>query len=186
MNRLRRWGALALDKFGLGLHPARTRMDADFSGVVEATRADIPDIVELELPIFQEHRAHHPDDFRHEMTANWIAEFYRQATSQDEWGAAVFVAKNTTLGYVAWTISEQFEGHHVVIHSIGVDPAIRRKGVAQALLDFAETAAAKDGLTTIRANVWAHNEGSRAFFAKNGFYPITEMMGRSVRGAHQR
>ncbi|MDH3668886.1 MAG: GNAT family N-acetyltransferase [Paracoccaceae bacterium] len=178
---MRRWIVTALDALGLGPRPTRIRMGPEFVGVVEATLADIPDIVELELPVFREHREYHPGDFQQPMNAPMIADFYRQVMFDDDWGIAVFVADRSTIGYVAWTAYEQFEGRHALIHSIAVNEAGRRRGIARALLAFAETQADARGLASIRANVWAHNEASRAFFASNGFYPVAQLMGRSIR-----
>ncbi len=155
-------------------------MDPDFAGVVEAVLADIPDIVELELPVFRAHRDRHPDDFQQPMSGPMIADFYRQVMFRNDWGIAVFVSGGVTTGYVAWTDYEQFEGRHALIHSIAVDKADRRRGVARALLAFAESQAAAQGLTSIRANVWAHNQASSEFFASNGFFPIAQLMGRSI------
>ena len=181
MSAIRRAVVTAVHAIGLWPRAAHRRMKPSFAGVVDATIADIPEIVRMELPIFREHQKFHPQDFQQTMNESVTSAFYRQALFSDNWGAAVYVAEGSTIGYIAWMIYEQFEGRHALIHSIAVDPVNRRRGIARALLAHAEEKAAEKKITSLRANIWAHNEDSHAFFAANGFTPVAQTVGRSIR-----
>ncbi len=59
----------------------------------------------------------------------------------------------------------------VYLHHLSVRPAWRRKGVAGALLDRVRAAADELGIGPMTLQVWAFNDGARAFFQQRGFTP---------------
>jgi len=157
-------------------------MGSGFRGVVDASVADIPDIVRFEIDVFREHREHHPQDFQDSVNGAVLTKAYRQRIRSDDQGAGVYVAEGTTIGYVAWTIYSHYGTRQALIHSIVVHPEHRGMGAGRALLSHAETRAIEEGAKCLRANIWAHNKVSRAFFATNAFGPVSEIVGRPISG----
>lgn len=65
------------------------------------------------------------------------------------------------------------------LFSLRVDPAVRRRGVATALIEHAcERARAEAGIAVTWAAVVGGNEASRRAFARAGFVPAGELVGR--------
>jgi len=180
VNGLKRLISACLRRAGLGTKSALTRAGEGFRGVLDATIADIPAIVEFEPPMFQEHMAQYPQDFAQPFTEEGLTEMYVRIFSRRLGGAAIYLAEGAALGYVSWIYREYFGVSQVLIHSISVNAGHRRSGVARAPIDHARAHARDRGAACVRANVWEHNEASRAFFRAVGFERISEVYGAAV------
>ena len=55
------------------------------------------------------------------------------------------------------------------VDALAVDPAFRRRGVARALLERAEAAAAAHALDGVALDTGLHNEPARALYAASGY-----------------
>ena len=58
------------------------------------------------------------------------------------------------------------------IDQIGIDPNARRRGLGLALVETARRFLRDQGITRMRAEHWAFNEGAAAFFAGAGLEPL--------------
>jgi ribosomal protein S18 acetylase RimI-like enzyme len=62
------------------------------------------------------------------------------------------------------------------VHEMGVAPAHRRHGVGRALLRAVRAAARAHGARGVSLDVYAFNEGARAFYAREGFAAFRERL----------
>lgn len=58
------------------------------------------------------------------------------------------------------------------VHELAVTPALRRRGVARALLRALRAAARARGLATLSLDVYAFNAEARALYEREGFAPL--------------
>jgi ribosomal-protein-alanine N-acetyltransferase len=81
---------------------------------------------------------------------------------------SVAVEDGQVLGYgaLSWVLDEGS------LDNIAVEPACRRKGVAQALLDDMVAQAKTQALAFITLEVRQHNEPAISLYAKNGFQVV--------------
>ena len=171
MNHPRRLFGAFLRRAALWSKPAAERGGPGFRGILDATFADIPDIVRLETPIFREHEALYRVDFHEPTHAPQITEKYQNVIRSPDAGAAIYIASGHAVGYVAWNLNHENGGRHAVVLSIAVEPSMRRSGIGGAMFDYMRERATADGAVALRAHVWAHNAGSRSFFEARGFMP---------------
>ncbi len=61
------------------------------------------------------------------------------------------------------------EGKQLVIHRLFIDPAFQGKGLAQAMLAFAEEFGTKSGYASIRLDAFPPNEAAIHMYEKRGF-----------------
>lgn len=169
MRALRRLWRAVLRAVGLGPKTAAERGGPGFSGILEATMADVPDIVRLELPIFRAHEAAHPIDFPERTADRALVEKYEALIDSNSAGVAIYVADGRAVGFISWATYSQQGMTQAAIQTIAVDPAYRRRRIATELLEYMRKHLADAGIAAVRAHVWAQNDGSRAFFEKHGF-----------------
>ena len=62
------------------------------------------------------------------------------------------------------------------LHELAVSPAQRRLGVGRALLQAVRTLAAERDATGVSLMVYAFNAEARAFYAREGFAPLQELL----------
>ena len=172
MNALRQWLDTLPRLAGLGREPAEMRAGPGFRGILDATLADIPEIVRFEMPIFQHHEEQYPYDFQISMDERQVTEKYEKIVRSPDSGAAMYVADASAVGYVSWTVYDQVKDRQAVVLSIAVEPGYRGQGLGRALLAYARERAEASGAESLRAHVWAHNVPSRAFFEAQGFTPV--------------
>ena len=169
MRALRRLWRAVLRAVGLGPKTAAERGGPGFRGILEATLADIPDIVRFELPIFRAHEAAHPVDFVEQTEDRALVEKYEALIGSHSAGVLMYVADGRAAGFLSWATYMHQGATQAAIQTIAVADAHRRQGIATELLDHMRGHLAAAGVTTVRAHVWAQNDGSRAFFENHGF-----------------
>ena len=171
MNSLRRLFRALLRHTGFGPKPAAERGGPGFRSILDATHADIPDIVRFEVPIFRDHEALYRMDFPESTNEAKVAEKYEHVIRTRDGGAAIYVADGRAAGYVGWRFLGTGETRQAIVLSISVEPALRRSGIGGALFDHMREHVTSDGAVALRAHVWAHNTESRSFFEARGFMP---------------
>jgi ribosomal protein S18 acetylase RimI-like enzyme len=84
---------------------------------------------------------------------------------------AVAVVERTLIGFVAAGPRSRLasNSHVASVRSLLVAPCVRRAGLGEALLAFAERRAAQRGFEKLDASVLSSNAASLALFAKAGF-----------------
>lgn len=70
---------------------------------------------------------------------------------------------------IAGTVMSGYDGHRGWIYSLGVDPALRRMGIATALAAHAEAELAAAGCPKVNIQVFEGNARALAFWAGRGF-----------------
>lgn len=72
--------------------------------------------------------------------------------------------------------------HHahdqVYLHHLSVGRAHRRQGVGSALIEAVHAAGKARGVDLLALDVWAFNDGARAFFRRHGFATYNERLWR--------
>ena len=66
----------------------------------------------------------------------------------------------------------KFAETYGLIDQIGIDPKARRRGLGRALIETARGFLRDHGITRMRAEHWAFNQGAAAFFAGEGLEPL--------------
>ena len=132
-------------------------------------------------------RFHHELDPTRFLVAQGLERGYRGwlATQLEREGAMLFVAEDDTglLGYVYARREERdwmkLVDERVALIDLWVDPAARRRGVADALVEAVLAGADAMGVTRVLLETAAKNPAAQALFAKHGFAPsMIEMMRR--------
>lgn len=122
------------------------------------------------------HVAKRPESFKtstQDEVKDWFKGILRDTSAKmwiaEEAGAAV--------GYVLMMVQERPENpfcrsrRWCEIDQIAVNPGLRRKGVASALVQKALTEAAAEGLTEVELCTWPFNLEAQSLFRKFGFEP---------------
>lgn len=143
-----------------------------------ATPEDASHLARLNAFVHAPHVEAHPHFFRDTDLAELTA-LYEASLAEPE-TAAVLAIDTTEDIPVGYLLTRYFDRpptplHHqrryLEIDQIAVDPAHRRRGIAQALVARARDKARARGVTRIHLSTWTFNEGARAFFASEGFVP---------------
>jgi GNAT superfamily N-acetyltransferase len=72
-------------------------------------------------------------------------------------------------------------GAHMYIHQIGVDDAVRRRGVGTALVEFVRDRTVALGLSVLHVDHWAFNARAASFFEACGFRPMKIVMRQTLK-----
>jgi ribosomal protein S18 acetylase RimI-like enzyme len=70
---------------------------------------------------------------------------------------------------IAGTVMSGYDGHRGWIYSLGIDPALRRSGIASALAAHAEADLAAAGCPKVNLQIFEGNAAALAFWAARGF-----------------
>ena len=73
---------------------------------------------------------------------------------------------------VRWLTSNS---NNYYIHRLGVHPNHQRKGYAQKLMDFAESKAKENGITSIRLDTFSQNSRNQKFYEKRGYTRLEDI-----------
>lgn len=117
--------------------------------------ADLPRVVELEAEIYSD---------------PWSLESFEEIIRESFWQSVVaqsFDSKGveTVIGYACWYVAAD-EFH---IGNIAVDSGVRRKGVAQRMLEHMFAVARRSPAEKMYLEVRVTNEAARRFYLKHGF-----------------
>lgn len=155
--------------------------------VRRATNRDLPSLDALNQVVQRLHADALPAVFKQPLpggSTTFFADALRRA------GVVVFVAEvgDVIVGYLFAEETHRLDGafthpsHVLDVHHIAVDDSSRRQGVGMLLLDAAEDWAQMQGLTALRLDHWAFNQGAHGFFAGQGFEVDDVRMSRPVSG----
>jgi ribosomal-protein-alanine N-acetyltransferase len=115
-----------------------------------ATENDVAEIVEIERACFSD---------------PWSSSAFTSALREAVVYFRVIRAEGRVAGYVvAWFVADEGE-----ITNLAVAPAMRRRGLAAALLDETLHEAERRGVANVYLEVRDSNEGARALYASRGF-----------------
>jgi predicted N-acetyltransferase YhbS len=129
----------------------------------EATEADAATVAALVQAAFEEYRGQlDPPSGAHEETA---------ATVRDKMKAAQVVLACTGPTAVGCVFFHP-EGDHLYLFRLAVQPAFRRRGLGQALIEHAEGRARALNLARVRLGVRAVLVGQRAYYERLGYRPV--------------
>ena len=140
-----------------------------------ATEADLPDLVRLNAYVLDLHARHEPGHFKPSSDDPGPADMFRKLLADAaaclvvaEEGEAVvgsFYAQDVAREE-SWIrpASRTFMLEHLV-----VDPAFRRKGIGQALINRFFDEARTRGIFRVGLFCWNFNEDGRRFFRRHGF-----------------
>jgi len=123
---------------------------SDQKRIESATADDVAEIVELERASFSD---------------PWSANAFESALRESAVYFRVIRAEGRLAGYVvAWFVADEGE-----IANLAVSPAMRRRGLAGALLDEVIHEAERRGVTSMYLEVRDSNDAARALYASRGF-----------------
>ena len=145
-----------------------------------AQKQDIPQLLNLLDQVGEVHHQLRPDIFR-PGTQKYDAAALA-ALLQDE-TRPIYVAEHegTVAGY-CFCVVKEFSSHMWVarrefyIDDLCIDETMRRKGIAQALYDYALEQAKDRGCNSLTLNVWCGNDSAMAFYQKQGMTPRNILM----------
>jgi len=80
----------------------------------------------------------------------------------------LFVAEGPN-GEVRGTVMAGYDGHRGWLYAVAVDPALRRQGIGQALVEHACAELAARGCGKVNLQVREGNEAAAAFYERLGF-----------------
>jgi ribosomal protein S18 acetylase RimI-like enzyme len=155
--------------------------------VRRAHERDVPALDALNQVVQRLHADALPAMFKQPLPGGSTA-FFTQALRRD--GVVVFVAEleDAVVGYLFAEENRRLAGafmhasNALDVHHIAVDGSCRRRGVGRRLLDAAGAWAHEQGLTEVRLDHWAFNDGAHDFFTGLGFEVENVRMSRPVSG----
>lgn len=144
---------------------------------------NIEALVRLSESIHSKHHLIRPDifnPFNEERFRKWFSDFLITRK-----GFCVFMkTEGQPIGYALMKhkkphlsnpfFNPNFQTLH--IEQISFDPAWQNKGLGKELINFIKGMAQRKGVNKIQLDVWSKNEQGVAFFKKNGFETIREVM----------
>jgi ribosomal protein S18 acetylase RimI-like enzyme len=140
-----------------------------------ASEADIEAVVTLNAVVQSLHATLHPEIFKSVADRAGARAIFAARLASPENRIALADVDGAPVGYVffeAQTLAETSFCHarrRLYVHHLCVVEAMRRQGVATALLRLVERQAAADGVAEIALDVWAANEEAIQFFESIGF-----------------
>lgn len=114
------------------------------------------------------------------MTDGRARALWERVLSTQDGNEEVIVAVGLEPGTVAGVVrcGLVHPGHGIIL-SLYVDPASQGCGIGSRLLHAAESALASGGATSASLWVFTANTASVAFYARHGWFPVSENKGRS-------
>lgn len=151
--------------------------------VEQATMADVPEITDQWIDLVEGQRRHgaHLLGVENRPAATSIIEQYVHADglalarTDDRDGRLV--------GFVMYHIERGMYEQDLrrgIIENVYVLPTDRNEGIGSQLLDYAESALAKEGAEVVALSVLAENEGARELYRDRGYRPHRITMERSL------
>ncbi|PXA83280.1 hypothetical protein DMC25_18185 [Caulobacter sp. D4A] len=143
-----------------------------------AVEDDIPALVALNAVVQALHAALSPEVFKPKVDPVELAAFLRGLLDQPSNRLRVAAVDGAAVGYAWAEVQDRPETpfalarRRLYLHHLSVDPAVRRQGVASALLGSLEDEARAAGLASVVLDAWADNAAAQAFFAAAGYGPL--------------
>lgn len=133
----------------------RTLGECPLSKIKAATVDDVSDLVALNGSVHALHADLYPDDFKHQPDMGKLSAMFSGLLTTDAHVVAICREGFDAKGYVWFEIQERVEtplkpcSRCLYIHHLSVVPTDRRRGVATALINWAEDFAAGLGIRQI-------------------------------------
>ena len=152
---------------------------------IRAARPEDADVLTaLNADVQALHAAHKPTFFR-PPDASAVSVWFRERLSQP--GARAWIAEldGRDVGYALVVVRERPDTPFSVasrtyeIDQLGVDPTVRRRGVARALVEHVLRDARNAGLREVTLRSWTFNKTAQRAFQRMGFTPeVVQMVAR--------
>ena len=153
-----------LKKIGQGAREMRIRPGTaqDIEAVMEVVRRVVP-LMRASGNLQWDETYPNPRVFERDVELDqlWVAEIDGAIAGV----AAITTDQEPEYAKVGWDISEPA----IVVHRLAVDPALRGKGIAAALMLQAEVAAKAKGIGVLRVDTNSQNEATQKLFPKLGY-----------------
>lgn len=149
-----------------------------------AEAGDVPSVVGL-WEEFMDFHSTRDGRLRRAADANQAFAAFLEGRLRDP-GAAVWVAEleRTRVGYSLAVLAEAppvfLDRRHGQIYELAVTARFRRQGIGEALLATAIAWFRERGVTRVELRVSASNEVASAFWKKQGFAPLAEVLSRAL------
>jgi ribosomal protein S18 acetylase RimI-like enzyme len=143
-----------------------------------ATTFDIGLLVALNGFVQALHAEAHPDIFVEKLDPAAVSGWFAAAIADPEQRVWLAELHGNVAGYLVLRLVRRgpnpfkFADIHGLIDQIGIDPKARRRGLGRALIETARRFLRDQGITRVRAEHWAFNQGAAAFFASEGLDPL--------------
>jgi ribosomal protein S18 acetylase RimI-like enzyme len=151
-----------------------------------ALATDIGTIVRLNRDVQLAHAEIEPAFFKAATNDVAVAAFFAARLERPENHFRLAEVEGDPAGYIWFEIQESTETaltqprRRVYVHHISVRDAMRRRGIASALLHQADGEALARGITTVTLGVWAANGPALRFFEARGFTPSQITLSRRL------
>jgi ribosomal protein S18 acetylase RimI-like enzyme len=152
-----------------------------------ASAADIDVIVRLNRDVQQLHAELEPSFFKSNVNNEEVAAFFAAKLALSENHIRLADSGDGPNGYVWFEVQDRPETpltlarKRIYIHHLSVQQAVRRRGIALALLGQVEAEALAGGITNIALDTWAANGSARGFFEARGFTPFNFSLGKQLK-----
>lgn len=147
-----------------------------------AALGDAPAISALAAEVQTLHAAAHPTIFKPAGPDTFPAHVVRERMTAAGHRFWVAVADGDAAGYAYATVQQEpetawrYAATVVTLEQMGVAARYRGRGAGAGLVAAVRDAAAAAGAGEVRLNVWAFNEGARAFYRRCGFAQVQERL----------
>jgi ribosomal protein S18 acetylase RimI-like enzyme len=154
--------------------------------IANATQADIPDILRLNLEVQSLHASLAPQNFLQDCDEQELFEFWRAQLNTPRHKVRLAKMGGGIVGYLWFELQERPKTPfnpprtRLYIHHIGVAASVRRSGVGEALIAQLHAEARALGVSDLLLDTWAANSSARAFFQKAGFKDLNIVMAKHL------
>ena len=155
--------------------------------IVEATKSDLPRLVDMFFESENYHRAHRPDIFK-EPSRQQMSGFLEELFENENSMSLVAKVEGEVAGLVRFRKFEAppipgFKDRgrwHGVIEDLVVSEQFRRRGIASRLIKKSEEIMKEQGVSHIQLNVYSFNEGAQKLYKKMGYGEMYYRLGKDL------
>ncbi len=139
----------------------------------QATLDDFPALTMLETEIQAQHVEGEPGLFLPD--GLFSRETYAAYFADPNQGVLLGVEDGEAVGYLHYEIVDKPQSeyllaqHYVHVHALSIKAEHRRKGYGDQLMEYVVQLAKDQGISDVRLEVWAFNEGAQKFYRRLGF-----------------
>ena len=140
----------------------------------EAGTDDLEALVDLNLHVQRLHVDEEGERFV-EPPREAVAAWWSERLADEGWRSLVADIDGHCVAYVLFELIDRPAGtftaamRALYIHQIGVDPAVRRRGIGRALLEAVEREATELGAQQVALDTWSFNATAQGFFTGCGY-----------------